>query len=131
MVYTTIAYTQIRINFNIVGPYPPPNNINLDVHTRGLSHDNSFIEMIFKWHPVVINCPTLYYTISSNCGLCPNITNKTSIVCSANVSELSGGQCTFQVKTGVCNTSDHNLLGAAVTDIVQLSLTGIKENCYC
>ena len=87
---------------------------------------NYSIKMIFEWSPVIINCPTLYYVISSNCGLCPNTTDKPTATCSANISELSGGQCTFEVKTGVCN-GNVDLLGA--TEMIQLTLTGTKENC--
>lgn len=71
-----------------------------------------------------MNCPTLYYAISSKCGLCPNTTNDPSAMCSANISELYGGQCTFEVKTGVCNRSD-DFLGA--TEMIQLNLTGTMQ----
>ena len=107
-----------------IDPYPPPNDITL---TKLGAHDalyNYSTEMFFEWSPVIINCPTLYYDISSNCGLCPNTSHtEPTATCSAHISELSGGQCTFEVKTGVCN----DLLGA--TDMIQLTLTGTKENC--
>ena len=82
--------------------------------------------MVFKWNPVIMNCPSLYYIISSDCGLCRDnniIINETTATCSA--TGLSREYCTFGVKTGVCNSSEH-LQGA--TGMIQL-ITGTKVNC--
>ena len=77
--------------------------------------DGSMI-LIFVWSPVVLNCPSLHYIITSNCGLCPNATTVTTATCRG----LSvGDRCVFGLRPVVCST----VIGNAST--VSVDLKGV------
>ena len=64
------------------------------------------IILIFAWSAVILNCPSLRYTITSDCGLCPNATKATTATCR----ELSvGDRCVFGIRSAVCSTIVGNI----------------------
>ena len=89
----------IQTLHNIVDPYPPPSNIHLaEINSTHLT---------FHWSPISSNCDAIQYRIMrSNCGLCPNVTNSTSVTCYINGLFTNSSRqlylCTFTVQTVVC-----------------------------
>ena len=83
---------------------------------------NDLSKLIFHWTPASLTCPSLHYDITSNCGLCPNTTRDTRVVCTDIVS-VGSGQCWFIVQAVVCGrimTND--------TASVQITVKGIISN---
>ena len=103
--------------------YPPPNEVRvtqLDVPYS--DHSMATVEVTLVWSPVVTDCSTQYYIISSDCGLCPNTSTTditTTITCSAWSPMMEGEYCIFEVRTGICNDS---LIGTSRT--IGLTLKG-------
>ena len=78
----TIYYYDLHIvdfnNYTYIHaePFPSPNGMFLS--DIGPTH------MTFKWSPLLLNCPSLKYIITSersNCGICPNTTTNTTATC--------------------------------------------------
>ena len=75
---------------------------------------------MFSWIPVTAQCPYIQYVITSrNCGLCLNVTNTTSVLCTNynynSVNAHENRTCIFAVQTEVCgsligNRSDYVIL---------------------
>ena len=94
----------------LTDPFPPPN----DTTINGIMEDmDRNMILIFTWSPVVLNCLSLHYVITSNCGSCPNTTVMTTITCRG---VLVGEQCTFTLRSGVCSS----IVGNASTISVDL-----------
>ena len=62
------------------------------------------IHMTFKWSPLLLNCPSLKYIITSesNCGVCPNTTTNTTATCTDIT--IDGRTCNLFVQTEVCES---------------------------
>ena len=62
-------------------------------------------QLVFSWNPVPFQCPYIQYIINStNCGLCPNITNDTSVLCvHYSVDAHKNRTCIFVVQTELCD----------------------------
>ena len=69
-------------------------------------------------------CPYIQYIITStNCGVCPNVTNDTSVSCLRfNITTYENHTCMFAVQTEVCGS----LIGNR-SDNVILNLNGNGE----
>ena len=79
----------------------PPN----DVHIENIDSN----QLVFSWSPVPVQCPLIQYVITSrNCGICPSITNATSVSCihynSVSPHENRTMSCMFAVQTEVCGS---------------------------
>ena len=62
---------------------------------------------------MILNCQSLHYFITSNCGLCPNTTTMTTIKCRG----ISvGEQCELSVQSEVCDS----VVGNASSVLVNL-----------
>ena len=80
-----------------VVPLPPPTNLSLK---KSGQYYNTF-----SWSPptsyLACNIASKNYHIStSHCGVCPNVTNETSVVCTG--VPMDGGVCVFGVKSEPC-----------------------------
>ena len=77
-------------------PYPSPKDIFLS--DIGPTH------MTFEWSPLIFNCPSLQYIITSdsNCGTCPNATINATATCT-NMT-INGHTCNLFVQTEVCGS---------------------------
>ena len=78
-------------------PFPSPNGMFLS--DIGPTH------MTFKWSPLLLNCPSLKYIITSersNCGICPNTTTNTTATCTDMT--IDGQTCNLFVQTEVCES---------------------------
>ena len=73
-----------------------------DVHTESIYSN----QLVFSWSPVTAQCPHIQYVITTrNCGICPNITNDTSVTCSDFiVNSHENCTCLFAVQTKVCDS---------------------------
>lgn len=99
----------------ITDPLPPPNDITI-IHVT--EDTDGTTNLAFIWSPVVLNCPSLRYIITSNCGLCPNATSMTTIKCRG----ISVGErCTLTVQSEVCGS----IIGNATT--ISVDLKGIHR----
>ena len=91
--------------FMYVDPYPPPSNVHLaEINSTHLT---------FHWSPISSNCDSIQYHITtSNCGICPNVTNSTSVTCYINGLFTNSSRqlylCIFTVQTVVCNNTAGN-----------------------
>ena len=85
-------------------PFPPPSNINLaHVQQKSVSE----VAMSFNWTRVAPDCNDIQYSISSDCGQCPTITNLTMATCErVEIPQISGRVCSFMVKTVVCGNNE-------------------------
>ena len=75
--------------------YPPPDNIYLADAQPGI--------LVFKWTPAIFNCSTLKYTIASDCGACPTVTNMTTAICSDIQLTTNAVLCHIRVSSHACN----------------------------
>ena len=76
--------------------FPPPKDFIATM-------DLSLREITFKWSksPVVLDCPSLHYNITtSNCGSCPTTTTNTTVTCTDVPTD--GSVCTFSIESVVC-----------------------------
>ena len=66
--------------------------------------------LTFKWDPVQIVCSDIGYKVNAtNCGICPDATVNTSVICVVRDTDLvtstsntNDTLCTFSVETTVC-----------------------------
>ena len=98
-----------------IDPYPPPNDVMI---SELVLEDHLSLQITFEWNAVVSNfCPTLFYIITSNCGVCPNITRSntadSAIAVTCN-NVLIGQLCTLSVRTSVCGSLTGNSISIAV-----------------
>lgn len=92
-----------------IDPYPPPNDVMI---SELVPVDHLSLQVTFEWSAVITNnyCPTLSYIITSDCGLCPNITRSRSNITdystvAVTCTEVLIGQlCTLSVSTSVCGS---------------------------
>ena len=98
-----IIIIKVTCVYHIIGPLSGPLNVILvEASPRHLT---------FSWTPISNLCRVQSYIInSSNCGVCPNITNLTTVRCTG--FEVSS-DCTFTVRTVVCD----NIVGTVGTEI--------------
>lgn len=89
-----IIYILYDYAYLCAGPYPPPNDIRL------ISVDGGVLT--FGWSSIGPGCETIVYSISSDCGFCPNTTNATSIACSNLELSSNAKNCTFSVRSTLC-----------------------------
>ena len=82
-------------------PFLPPSSINL-VHIQPDPVSN----LTFNWTRVAPDCIDIQYSITSDCGQCPTITNLTMVTCQGIEIPISGHTCSFTVKTVVCGNND-------------------------
>ena len=75
--------------------YPPPDNIYLA--------DAQPQKLVFSWTPAIPNCSTLQYSITSDCGACPTVTNMTTATCSDLQVSTNAVLCHFRVSTYACD----------------------------
>ena len=59
---------------------------------------------MFNWTPVISNCSTLYvqYNITSDCGICPTVTNIATATCSDLRLSTNAVVCHFSVSSRAC-----------------------------
>jgi hypothetical protein len=59
---------------------------------------------VFNWTPITSNCSMAYvqYTISSDCGTCPTVTNMTTATCSDLQPTTIAVLCHFRVSSRAC-----------------------------
>ena len=91
----------------VTNRYPPPDNIYLADAQPGT--------LVFKWTPAIFNCSTLKYTIASDCGACPIITNKTTATCSFPQLSTNARLCHFSVSSSACDLVGISSSTTAVT----------------
>ena len=95
-------------------PFRPPDDIHLA--------DASQEYLLFSWSTVANNCASLQYEINSTCGVCPNITNATSVSCAiGNTVSHKPKVCSFAVRSIVYG----NVTGRW-SDSINVKLKGIK-----
>ena len=87
--------------------YPPPDNIYLADAQPGT--------LVFNWTPVIFNCSTLQYSIASDCGACPSVTNMTSAMCSDLQMTTNAVVCHFRVSSRACGLVGNPSSPTAVT----------------
>ena len=95
-----VVFTSLILLFCSTASYPPPSAVTVGSVEIG----NGLTNVSFTWSPVSVACQSLIYIISSNCGLCPNCTINTRVVCSG----VRLGECTFAVQTRVCDSLTGN-----------------------
>ena len=74
--------------------YAPPDNIYLADAQPGA--------LVFNW-TAIFNCSTLQYTIASDCGACPTVTNMTTAICSDLQLTTNAVLCHIRVSSRACN----------------------------
>lgn len=80
---------------NPTEPFPPPSNIHLADARQGY--------LLFSWSRVANSCAALQYHISSTCGVCPNVTNITSALCTIDDAiSHDTNMCSFKIRSVVC-----------------------------
>ena len=100
-------------------PYPPPDNLYLADVQAG--------KLIFNWTSIISNnCSTLQYSITSDCGTCPNATNRTTATCSDLQLTTNARLCHFRVSSHACSLVGHPsspiavvLKGALISEFIQ------------
>ena len=95
MGYAGLLY---RLHFNSTEPIPPPSDTTI---SRIVEDFEGNFSLTFIWSPVIFNCPSLHYTIASNCGSCPNNTTRTTATCRG-VPVSVGDCCVFTIQSVVC-----------------------------
>ena len=93
----------------VTNHYPPPDNVYVaDARTGTL---------VFNWTPVISNCSTafLQYSITSDCGACPTVTNLTTATCSDLQLSTNAVMCQFSVSSHACGLVGNSSSPTAVT----------------
>ena len=77
--------------------HPPPSDVHLADVRPG--------QVTFTWTSVSSSCSSLYYNITSDCGVCPTTgtTNMTTATCSDLQLSTQPVVCTFRVSSVVCD----------------------------
>ena len=75
--------------------YPPPNDVHLADVRPG--------QVTFTWTSVSSSCSSVYYNITSDCGVCPTTINMTTATCSDLQLSTEPVVCTFRVSSVVCD----------------------------
>ena len=91
-----------------IDPLPPPSDVTI---SRIMEESDGSMDLTFTWTPVILNCPNSHYIITSNCGLCPNITTVTTVTCNG---MALGECCTFAVQSAVCGSIIGNASNVSV-----------------
>ena len=60
---------------------------------------------MFNWTPAISNCSTPQYSITSDCGTCPAVTNATTAICSNLQLTTNTNLCSFRVSSHACDLS--------------------------
>ena len=98
MQYNGSVITLIKNPPNIAATnlYPPPDNVYLTDAQPGT--------LVFNWTPVIFNCSMafLQYSITSDCGVCPTVTNLTTATCSDLQLSTNAVMCQFTVSSHAC-----------------------------
>jgi hypothetical protein len=81
----------LRYKIYHTDPYPPPSNLKITDIQSGI--------ITFIWDPVAPNCSSVQYTITSDCGICPMITNSANVTCS---DQEIPSMCVFRVQSMIC-----------------------------
>ena len=85
-------------------PFPPPSSINL---ARVQQTSVSEVTMSFNWTRVAPDCKDIQYSVISDCGQCPTITDLTMVTCErVEIPQISGRMCALMVKTVVCGNNE-------------------------
>ena len=71
--------------------------------------------LAFNWTPVISNCSTLQYSIVSDCGTCPTVTNMTTATCSDLQLTTNASLCYFRVTSRACDLTGSPSSPTAVT----------------
>ena len=88
---------------------PPPNDTTLrGIDGNGLTDTN----LTFGWTQVPLDCSSFAYHTTLDCGLCPNTTVNTQVVCTDIVPDST--HCTFTVQTIACGTIAGNIANVTV-----------------
>ena len=87
--------------------YPPPDNLYLADAQQG--------RLVFNWTPVISNCSTLQYNITSDCGTCYTFTNATTATCSDLQLTTNAVLCHFRVSSRACDLVGNSSSPIAVT----------------
>ena len=74
---------------------------------------------MFNWDTLSTNC-SVYYVITSDCGVCPNATTLNMATCLLDGQSANFKMCSFAVESKVCN----NIIGSASIS-VNTGSTGI------
>jgi hypothetical protein len=74
-------------------------------------------KLVFEWSSVRSNdyCNVPQYSITSDCGICPAITNITTATCSGLQLSTNATMCHFRVSTRACNLTGNPSPPLAVT----------------
>ena len=80
--------------------------------------------LTFSWAPVLPNCASIRYRIMAvNCGVCPGITYKTSVNCTAliqnNININVEQVCMFSVKSVVCGDFTETANSVIITTLLK------------
>ena len=97
-------------------PLPPPNDVTFSYI---MEDSDGSMALTFNWTPVILNCPSLQYIITSNCGSCPNMTMITTVTCRG---IEFGKRCTFEISSAVCGSIIGN------TSAILVDLKGIRRS---
>ena len=85
---------------------PPPDDLHLTDAQPG--------KLTFNWSSVISNnCSIPLYNITSDCGICPTVTNITTVTCSDLQLTTNVDTCHFRVSTQTCNLTGN--LSSSVT----------------
>ena len=87
----------LYINLAIWSPLPPE-NISWLVSYQQLHK----YTIAFKWNMHTQDCHPTYNILASNCGLCPTMTNNSTVTCTDVSTDIDDGMCTLAIQTVVC-----------------------------
>ena len=66
---------------------------------------STHLMLTFTWSSVAIDCSSITYITTFDCGYCPNTTASAKVVCTDIV---IGSECTLTIRTEVCNSLTGN-----------------------
>ena len=73
-------------------------------------------ELTFNWRASTDRLTELIYSIDSDCGNCPNMTNTTMVTCPGLTLSTTPTMCTFSVHSMACGT-----IGSSIPIVVTLA----------
>lgn len=68
----------------------------------------TYLKLTFTWSSVAIDCSSIAYITTFDCGYCPNTTASAKAVCYS-TDIVIGSECTFTIQTEVCNSLTGNI----------------------
>ena len=74
--------------------------------------------LMFTWNQLGPNLPNVHYRVqATNCGVCPDTTNSTTVTCSNVQVSPSALQCTFNIRSVVCGQEVNSMADPAVVNL--------------